>query len=79
MDKQINFISELQHLLKSYEGYNIMMGGDFNVILDPLIDKKGGNTDPCKRSRYISELNGLYEALDICDIYIYGEYKMKII
>ena len=67
--EQINFISELQHLLKSYEGHNIMMGGDFNVILDPLIDKKGGNTDPGKSSRYRSELKGFYEALDICDIW----------
>ena len=46
-----------------------MMGGDFNVILDPLIDKRGGNTDPCKSARYRSELKVLYEALDICDIW----------
>ncbi len=40
---QIQFLSKLEEMLENYKGDNLILGGDWNVILDNTLDKRGGN------------------------------------
>ena len=39
---QYEFLQFVHTQLREYTGSNIILGGDFNVCLEPCIDKKGG-------------------------------------
>jgi hypothetical protein len=47
--------------------YEIIMGGDFNLITNSYLDAEGGNTNLKLNS--LSELAKLQEKFDLCDIY----------
>lgn len=53
-NEQISVINQISDHLTPYEGKKIIMGGDFNVVLEPVKDKKGGNTNYRKGVRYRS-------------------------
>ena len=60
--------SLLQTIVKNNldETENIIVGGDFNCPLNPVIDKRGGNMIP--RQSVISIIQHLQSELDLHDI-----------
>jgi len=67
--QQIAFINTIHNLLSSRNPENIVVGGDFNVVLDPIKDKRGGNREANKTMKYRSELIAFAETLNLCDIW----------
>ena len=60
----LNFVREhLCHFL----GKRIIMGGDFNIYMNPELDKKGGICE--KQSECSVILQDLVDELNLCDIY----------
>ena len=66
---QIRILNEIKEKIIEHEYTNIIMGGDFNIVLDPVKDKKGGNTTINRSTRYINELKTFSETLSLCDIW----------
>jgi len=66
---QITFIKTIQDILAIHEGKHIIIGGDFNVVLDPNNDKKGGNIDQSHTFNYRTTLKALVECYELCDIW----------
>ena len=67
-NKQIRLIDTFQNNFANFEVENIIIGGDFNIPLDPKIDQKGGGSDLNKSMRYRTALSKFW-ALDLCDIW----------
>ena len=71
MKKTAIFFRILHEFLSDYSGENIIMGVDFNTILDADLDKIGGTYSPAtKYGQCIQEL--LIEELDPLDIDAYA-------
>ena len=68
-NQQINFLKSLLHLIEKEKcnDHNMIICGDFNVTLNPVLDKKGGHQDTKEKSR--KELKGLMEILNLTDIW----------
>ena len=64
---QILFITEISKMLEDFMDQNIIIGGDFNVCLDPMLDKKGGKIE--QPSRYSKEILSLNENFNLVDIW----------
>jgi len=65
-NEQIALLNFLHELLQDYIDKNIIIGGDFNVCLDPTIDKKGGIHESMSvYSKNISEFCEDYNFVDI--------------
>ena len=47
------FFSELEKLIKQFEQETLIIGGDFNTVIDNLKDKKNGRYDTNKKIEYI--------------------------
>ena len=60
-------IENIENWLADYVDRNIIIGGDFNVCLDPSIDKDGGTL--IKKSRYAERLQSLQNELNLGDIW----------
>ena len=67
--EQITLIQKVHNLLSSQNPENIIIGGDFNSVLNPAIDKRGGNTDTNKGKKYRSELHAFINTQNLCDIW----------
>ena len=53
-------------MLSNYMDGNIVIGGDFNVCLNPALDKKGGKNDTIlKYSKSISQFSEVFNVVDI--------------
>ena len=63
LKKCISMLETIQNIID----YEIIMGGDFNLITNSYLDAKGGNTNLKLNS--LSELAKLQEKFDLCDIY----------
>ncbi len=59
-NEQEEFLAFLQRIL-------ILIGGDFNTYLDPVLDKKGGIME--KRSKFASGLHEMMEEYNLSDIF----------
>ena len=63
--EQKQFFEKLSDILDEFIGCNIILGGDFNVCLNPAIDKQGGvrikQSDRAKQVNLIAENNDLID------------------
>ena len=64
---QLEFISHLKSELDEYSGNNILLGGDFNTYLNPVLDKKGGTR--ILKSEYAKRLENLMTEYNMIDIW----------
>jgi len=68
--KQVALLKKLNERLDSFSDileYEIILGGDWNFILDKKLDADGGN--PTLKLSSIAELTKLAEKFDLCDIF----------
>ena len=64
---QTLFLKALSDKLQDYQDHNIIIGGDFNVCLNPELDKKGGTIE--NTSVYANSVVALQEELNLMDIW----------
>ena len=68
--EQIILLKKLNVLLESFSDileHDIIMGGDWNFILDKKLDAYGGN--PLLKLSSIAEITKIIEQYDLCDIF----------
>ena len=68
--EQLHTLNDLVNILETIEDIqnkSVVLGGDFNVILNPSIDSEGGK--PVIKNRTIAKLIQITENLDLCDIW----------
>jgi len=64
----IRFFSKLSEELKDFvtdEDKSVVIGGDFNVILDPDLDGRGGNKKRKDSVRYVEDMTIEHDLIDI--------------
>lgn len=69
-NEQITTIQNLDKMLESVDEileHEIIIGGDFNFILDKELDAYGGN--PLLKLKSIAEITKLKQKYNLCDIY----------
>jgi len=64
---QKEFYALLDDKLKEYTSHNIIIGGDFNVCMNPEVDKYGGIKEPVSNSS--KQIHNLRETHDLIDIW----------
>ena len=62
-----NFLTKIEEFVISNDSETIIIGGDFNTVIDSDIDKKNGNLNNNKRNR--AKINNILENNDINDIW----------
>ena len=62
-----NFLTKIEEFVISNDSETIIIGGDFNTVIDCDIDKKNGNINNNKRNR--AKINNIIENNDINDIW----------
>ena len=68
--EQLHTLNDLVNILETIEDIqnkSVVLGGDFNVILNPSLDSEGGK--PVIKKRAIAKLIQITENLDLCDIW----------
>ena len=68
--EQLHTLNDLLNILETFEDIqhkNFVLGGDFNVILNRVLDSKGGKSVIKKTT--IAKLIQITENLDFCDIW----------
>jgi len=68
------FFDKVFNSLKNYDEFYII-GGDFNTVLNPLLDKFGGRDDTNIRAR-INVITQM-KSIDLCDIWRYQHGNIK--
>ena len=66
-DDNPNFFKNVLSHLLSFECEDIILGGDFNLVLDVQNDKKGGRLTTHKNS--LKEVQNIINSLDLIDIW----------
>ena len=66
IQNQITFAKQISEIIEKYMHCTLIIGGDFNICMDPVLDKFG-KAD--KFSEYRSALKGLCDHLNIVDIW----------
>ena len=64
---QVSLLNAISETLGEFGHKNIIMGGDFNCCLNPLIDKLGGDME--SKSKYSQLLEELCEEFNLCDVW----------
>ena len=65
--EQNNFMKILQDHLSPFENDNLLVGGDFNLYLDPKLDKLDTMTNKNDNHEYRSNLISLLDTMDLSD------------
>lgn len=65
--EQITFIEYVRDRMFEFGDKNIVLGGDFNVCIEPAIDKCGGTNE--LKSAYAHQIEDLLELYNLCDIW----------
>ena len=64
--EQVAMLNDLYNITEQYLHCSLIIGGDFNLCMDPVVDKYG-STD--KHSEYRTSVKGLCESFNIVDIW----------
>ena len=75
--EQIQFLNYMKDTLCSFNHPNIILGGDFNTIFDPSLDKQGGSLENCT-NQYTKELIAFSETYDLIDAIRFQHPEKKI-
>ena len=69
LNSRIQFYNQIKGLLVKYSKMDdiSVMGGDYNIILDENLDKKGGITE--KKEKIVDILNKTIQNFDLIDIW----------
>ena len=76
--EQLHTLNDLVNILETIEDIqnkSVVLGGDFNVILNPSLDSEGGK--PVIKKKTIAKLIQITENLDLCDNWRIGNSKRK--
>ena len=76
--EQLHTLNDLVNILETIEDIqnkSVVLGGDFNVILNPSLDSEGGK--PVIKKRTIAKLIQITENLDLCNIWRICDPKRK--
>ena len=74
--EQKQFFEDVSDILEDYTGCNIIIGGDFNVCLNPNLDKQGGTK--VKQSARAKQIYEIAETNDLLDVWrIINEDKRR--
>ena len=76
--EQLHTLNDLINILETFEdiqNQNVVLGGDFNVILNPSLDSYGGK--PVITKKTIVKLLQITENLDLCDAWRIRNPKKK--
>ena len=74
-NNQLRLLDNIQDLLMPFLGGNIILAGDFNTYLNPLLDKQGGTTED--KSEFSKRLDGLLDEFDLVDIWRIRNPQLK--
>jgi len=66
--EQLSVLNELLQNLMKYENITKIIGGDFNLVLDPKLDKQGGTNAALESKNFRNELKAMLESFDLIDI-----------
>ena len=65
--EQIKFIKDFKNYLSKYEHQNLIIGGDFNLYLNPTLDKLDSMSNKNDNPVYRNEIVSMLEAMDLND------------
>jgi exonuclease III len=65
--EQIKFIKEFKNYISKYENLNIVIGGDFNIYLNPKLDKSDKMSNKNDNPVYRDEIAALLETMELND------------
>ena len=65
--EQLATLNSLRDMLLPHADKSIILGGDFNVVLDPLLDKQGGTSASNQSKKIRAELKAFLEAFALSD------------
>ncbi len=67
LDCQLQFLDRVKQYVASLDYIHLLVGGDFNTVFDPDMDKEGGDTVNCI-NKYTDELLSFMEANELQDV-----------
>ena len=62
----INFFNILETNLETFSDQTLLVGGDFNTVINHSLDKLNGRTDTNQRTS--DKVNAFIETVDLCDV-----------
>ena len=77
VQEQIKFLNHIKNTLCLSTPLNVIIGGDFNTIFDPDLDKQGGDLVNCT-NLYTKELLAFIETYDLIDAIRFQHPDKKI-
>ena len=68
MKEQLSFLTKLKSKLETLDYTHLAIGGDYNTIFNPDLDKQGGNMTNCT-NEYTNELINFMETYEMVDTF----------
>ncbi len=66
---QINFLIDVKNYLSTYQNENILLGGDFNLHLNPKLDKIDSMSNKNDNIVYRKEMLSLLDSMNLSDCF----------
>ncbi len=66
VNEQLVFLNNFKTIIAGLDPLSLIMGGDYNTVFDPSLDKQGGDLTNCTNA-YTDELVAFMETYDLAD------------